>query len=237
MISIIKKNLHRDICKIPELHAFVLNLYLNGEEYPHKVNDYFPIELIDEPEVVGLMKSHMMDEDRHVKMYKKAIRKLDQPIIELPMIDIYNHVIKNHTAESFHITKEDNKDIRIRKLANFMAHLHFLEKRISHSLKIHLDACTYSPVNYTEKVVGRVLNDENRHVEYTKNAVYDLLPRAQAKNVMTQHRLAECRASREFSYQQLRKVVTQYKHQLPKFNRQLYSISSHILEWSIKHVD
>ena len=37
------RRLHRDICADPVLHGLVLNLYLNGEEYPHRVADYFPM--------------------------------------------------------------------------------------------------------------------------------------------------------------------------------------------------
>ena len=43
VIGSIKLRLHRDIVADPVLHGLVLNLYLNGEQYPHRVQDYFPM--------------------------------------------------------------------------------------------------------------------------------------------------------------------------------------------------
>jgi len=235
MISIIKKNLHRDICRNPELHGFVLNLYLNGEEYPHKVNDYFPKHIVQDQELLSAMNKHMEDEDRHVLMYRKTIQKMQQPIVELPMADVYNHVIKKHTPEGFHILEKDSPDTKTRKLASFMAHLYFLEKRISQSLEFHADACQLSPTDYAEKVVSKVLSDEQYHVEYTKNAVFDLLPRQQALDMMSLHQLAEKKANIEFSSQQLRKVVTHYKLRINTSHRWIYSISSRLLEWNLQY--
>ena len=42
VIDGVKARLHRDIVADPVLHGMVLNLYLNGEQYPHRVSDYFP---------------------------------------------------------------------------------------------------------------------------------------------------------------------------------------------------
>ena len=38
-IDAVKRRLHREIVADPVLHGLVLNLYLNGEEYPHLVDD------------------------------------------------------------------------------------------------------------------------------------------------------------------------------------------------------
>ncbi|MCF6263421.1 MAG: hypothetical protein L3J24_07545 [Xanthomonadales bacterium] len=234
MIPFIKNNLHKDICRVPEVHACVLNLYLNGEEYPHKVNDYFPTSAVDNPELLATMKRHMDDEDKHVLIYRKLINKLDQPIIELPMDDVYNHVIKNYTPVSFHILDDDSADIKTEKLASFMAHLHFLELRITTSLQFHGEACQHSPIDYSEKAVSLVLADEKTHVEYTKNAVFDLLPRQRALEMLAIHREAEHKANLQFSYQQLRKLVTIYSHKFPKSRRWIYKLSSSLLEWNLK---
>jgi len=77
LITSTKKQLHRDICTDPVLHGLVLNLYLNGEEYPHRVSDYFPIADTEEPELAELMRSHLRDEDKHIALYKKAAVAID----------------------------------------------------------------------------------------------------------------------------------------------------------------
>ena len=77
----IKRHLHHDICRDPVLHGLVLNMYLNGEEYPHRIDDYFPVWAVADVELLAAMKSHMQDEDKHVAIYRKAIRKIDQPVI------------------------------------------------------------------------------------------------------------------------------------------------------------
>ena len=46
IIAGIKRRLHRDIVADPVLHGLVLNLYLNGEQYPHRVSDYFPFAAV-----------------------------------------------------------------------------------------------------------------------------------------------------------------------------------------------
>jgi hypothetical protein len=234
LISIIKNNLHIDICKSPEVHAFVLNLYLNGEEYPHKVDDYFPKQAVENIELLKAMESHMQDEDKHVLLYRKAISKLSQPIVEFPMDDVYNHIIKKHTPHNFHILESDSKDGKTDKLASFMAHLYFLEKRIATSLKYHSEACHYSPSDYSEKAVSIVLSDEKNHVKYTKEAVFDLLPKQKALKMLDIHRQAEKKANYEFSSQQLKRIMNVYSRHFPSSRRWLYKISSQLLEWSLK---
>ncbi len=235
MITFIKHNLHKDICRNPEVHAFVLNLYLNGEEYPHKVNDYFPTDYVENVELLSAMQSHMKDEDKHVLLYRKAIKKLNQPIIEQPMDDIYNHVIKKHTPHDFHILVTDDTDQKVDKLANFMAHLYFLEKRIATSLKFHSEACHFSPSDYSEKAVSIVLSDEKHHVQYTKQAVFELLPRQKALRVLAIHEQAEKKANYEFSSFQLKRIMNVYAHCFPGSRRWLYKVSSQLLEWSLKY--
>lgn len=235
MISLIKTQLHKDICKSPELHAFVLNLYLNGEEYPQKVNDYFPEDAVEDSELLLCMQSHMQDEEKHALFYRKTITGLEQPIVELPMVNIYNYVIKKYTPVSFHIFDSDNKDQKTEKLASFMAHLHFLEKRIATSLSFHLDACHLSPSDYPEKIVNKVLIDEQKHMDYTHNAVFDLLPYSKALKMMALHKAAEEQANLEFSAKQLQTVVSHYKQHLPSSHRWLYKISSNLMDWKLRY--
>jgi hypothetical protein len=38
------------------------------------------------------MRRHMSEEDRHIALLPRAIQKLEQPVLELPLPDIYNEV-------------------------------------------------------------------------------------------------------------------------------------------------
>jgi len=232
---IIKRNLHRDICRDPVLHGLVLNLYLNGEEYPHRIDDYFPVGAIPDGELLAAMQSHMQDEDKHVALYRKAIRKLGQPVMELPLADVYNEVIRRYTRQSFRIEPNDAADERTLKLAGFFAHLHYLEKRIARSLDYHLDACSNSPSAYPVKAVALVSRDEQRHVTYTKEAVYHLLPTARAKRLLAEHRRAELRANLDFSSRQLSRLSSRYAERFPGSRRRIYHHASRLLEFGLRH--
>jgi len=233
--SAIKRRLHRDICSDPVLHGLVLNLYLNGEEFPHRTDDYFPVWAVRDKDLLSTMQSHMRDEDKHVAIYRKAISKIGQPIVALPIAEIYNSIICRYTPHSFHISQEDSADQRVFKLANFMAHLHFLEKRIARSLEFHLEGCSSSPSDYSEKAVKIVLGDETHHVEYTREAVFHLLPEPSAKTVLDEHRRAEARANLDFSSQQLTMLTSQYADRFPRARRRIYRHASDLLEWGLKY--
>lgn len=233
--GIIKRRLHRDICRDPVLHGLVLNLYLNGEEYPHRIDDYFPVWAVRDADLLSAMRSHMRDEDKHVALYRKAIQKIEQPIVELPLADVYNEVIRNHTKTSFRIDCGDSADERTLKLANFLAHLHFLEKRIARSLDYHLSACSSSPDDYPEKAVGIVFNDEQHHVEYTLEAVFHLLPKAVAELVLRDHQHAESKANLDFSMRQLSRLCSKYSERFPRSRRRIYRHACDLLEWGVKY--
>ena len=53
LVGAVKRQLHRDICDNPVMHAMVLNLYLNGEQYPHRVDDYFPLAVAEENDLAS----------------------------------------------------------------------------------------------------------------------------------------------------------------------------------------
>lgn len=233
--GIIKRRLHRDICRDPVLHGLVLNLYLNGEEYPHRIDDYFPVWAVRDEHLCSAMRSHMQDEDKHVALYKKAIRKLEQPIVELPLAEVYNEIIRGYTEQSFRVDRKDCADQRTLKIAGFFAHLHYLEKRIARSLEFHLDGCASSPSDYSEKAVGVVYGDETYHVEYTHEAVFHLLPNDRAKRVLTHHRRAEARANLDFSSQQLIRLTKNYADRFPRSRRRIYRYASSLLEWGLRY--
>src|SRR5262245_42269048 len=74
VVDAAKSRSHRDIVADPILHARVLNLYLCGEAYPHAVDDYFPVEHVDSPDLAQRMRSHLKEEDKHAALYAKAIQ-------------------------------------------------------------------------------------------------------------------------------------------------------------------
>ena len=233
--GIIKRRLHRDICSDPVLHGFVLNLYLNGEEYPHRIDDYFPVWAMSDKHLLAEMKSHMRDEDKHVALYRKAIGKIDQPVVEIPLPDVYNEIIRSYTDESFRVDEKDSADQRTLKIANFFAHLHFLEKRIARSLEFHLDGCSMSDSDYTEKAVGIVYADEQHHVDYTRDAVLHLLPQERAKKVLASHKRAEARANLDFSSRILSELTRDYSERFPRSTRRLYRHAGELLEWGLQY--
>jgi hypothetical protein len=234
-IDAIKRRLHREIVADPVLHGLVLNLYLNGEEYPHLVDDYFPFAVGDECGLGDVMRAHLADEDKHVALYARAIRKLDQPVLELPMGDIFNEVIRSHTPSSFAIGPSDDADARRLKLAHFFAHAHFLEKRVARSLDYHIEACFHSPSPYPAKAVGAVLQDEGRHVAYTRQAVLDLLPKANANAVLDVHSRAERRANLDFSARQMRKLLRDHSRRFSASGGAIFRGCAIVLRQCLQH--
>jgi len=230
IVATVKRQLHRDIVADPVLHGLVLNLYLNGERYPHRVDDYFPLAAATDPEVEALMRRHMAEEDRHIALYAKAIDKLEQPVLELALDDVYNHVIRGHTGADFAIGATDDVDRRRLKLAHFFAHLHFLEKRIARSLDYHVEACARSDNSYPEKVVGAVLHDETRHVSYTEDVVRSLLPRRSANEVLTLHSRGERRANLDFSSRQLSRLLRDHRRRFPRGRAACYRGCASLLQ-------
>jgi hypothetical protein len=223
LINLSKKQFHRSICADPLLHGAVLNLYLNGEEYPKRVLDYFPYYAAENLELAQKIYAHMEDEDKHVRLYTKVLKDISQPVVTLPIEDCFNHAIRSHTSDSFTIDrKRDSSDTKKLKLAHFLAHAHVLEKRITRSLEYHLEACLASNAKpIICKVVQAVLDDEYRHVGYTLEAVKDLLPTLLANKVLASHQQSERTANVDFSARQLNRLRHDYK--------ETFSASSQIL--------
>ncbi|HEX8616068.1 MAG TPA: hypothetical protein VF911_00670 [Thermoanaerobaculia bacterium] len=204
IVDAAKRRFHRDTVAYPVMHAWVLNLYRAGERYPQTVTDYFPSRHAPSAELAALLDRHRHDEERHTAMYAAAIRTLEQPVVELDGQDVFNVAIRSHTAESFTIDDGDCADSRRLKLAHFLAHAHFLEKRIERSLQYHRDACERGGAAVAERVVTAVLQDETRHVRYTAEHSRALLSAREASAVFEHHRRAEARANLEFSERQVR---------------------------------
>ncbi len=203
LIDGIKRRLHRDIVADPVLHGRVLNLYLNGEQYPHRVRDYFPMAVVEDPAIERRMREHLREEDKHVALYMKAIRSLEQPVTELPLEEVYNTVILRHTPPLARAAADDRRF----ELAHFFAHLHFLESRVAQSLEYHVDACAHAASDYPAKAVSVILRDERAHAAYTREAVFCLVPAQVGRDVLEVHRRAESRANREFSARELKRLL------------------------------
>lgn len=207
LVDAVKRRLHRDIVADPVLHARVLNLYLCGEAYPHAVDDYFPVAHVECPELASMMRTHMQEEDKHIALYAKAIRMLGCEVVDLDDSAIFNVVIRSHTPSPWRVEAGMDRDARNDRIANFLAHAHFLEKRVAHSLTMHQEACAHSPSPYPGKAVAAVLADERRHVAYTHAAVYDLVPRQRANDILAEHQRAEKRANLDFSSRTLLRLI------------------------------
>lgn len=231
VINRLKDRLHRDIARDPQTHGWVLNLYLNGERYPQTVCDYFQSEYAPTAELAEQIRLHERDEHKHEMLFGKAITSLGQPVVELPRLDVFNVVIRSFTPGTFHIVPEDADDVRREKLANFMAHCHFLEKRVARSLDYQADASEDSPSSLVGKSVRAVLRDEGRHVSYTLEAVHDLLPRRRRQEVLDAHRRAEAKANLRFSHEQMRNFLAHHAGRLvPRRRRLLYRICGALME-------
>ena len=218
----IKRRLHRDIVADPVLHGRVLNLYLNGEQYPHRVADYFPMAAVEDVALERRMREHLREEDKHVALYTRAIRAIGQPVSELPLPDVYNTVILRHTPAP-------RPDDRRRALAGFLAHLHFLETRVAQSLEYHVEACAHAATAYPAKAVEVILRDERAHAAYTREALFALVPRRLAAEELATHRRAEASANREFSARELKRLLREEPHRFTHPSRALYACSAALL--------
>jgi hypothetical protein len=230
VIDGIKAQLHRDIAADPRTHGWVLNLYLNGERYPQTVCDYFQSEYAPTAELAGQIRLHEADEQKHELLFAKAIRALGEPVVELPREDVFNEVIRWFTPGTFHIVPEDDEESRRRKLANFMAHCHFLEKRVAKSLCYQADASPSAASPMAGKAVRAVLRDEDRHVGYTLAAAKDLLTRSEARDVLDAHRRAEAKANVRFSTKQMQHFLRAHAGAVPKRRRALYRVCGALME-------
>jgi len=233
LLDRLKSRLHRDIVADPVLHGMVLNLYLNGEQYPHRVSDYFPFAAVEEPELEQRMREHVSDEDKHIALYERAIGKLGQPVTLQPLEETFNGVIRHHTPATFAMSPADGRDSCRRKLAHFFAHLHFLEKRVARSLEYHLDACAHSSSDYPQKVIGAVLGDERGHVRYTREVVAEVVPARVAADVLDEHARAERRANLDFSAGQLGRLVREQSARFPAPRGAIYGACAALLRGAL----
>jgi hypothetical protein len=230
IIDGMKSRAHREVVANPLAHGWVLNLYLNGERYPEKVCDYFQSEYAPNEELAANIVRHAGDESKHVRLYTHALHSIGQPVEDLAPPFVFNEVVRSFTPNTFHILPVDNEDVRREKLANFMAHAHFLEKRVGRSIEYHADACGAMGRDGVGKCVAAVMRDETRHVRYTREAVIDLLPRRKAREILDTHRRAEAKANLEFSLRLLRTFLDRFDQGIRTRRKLLFRVGQLIME-------
>lgn len=230
IIDRMKSRAHREVVENPLAHGWVLNLYLNGERYPEKVCDYFQSEYAPQPELADSIVRHAADEAKHVRLYTHALGSIGQPVVDMAPPFVFNEVVRSFTPDTFHIVAADSDAIRRSKLANFLAHAHFLEKRVGRSIEYHADACSAKGRDTVGKCVAAVMKDETRHVRYTREAVFDLLPRCKAQAVLDAHRRAEAKANLDFSLRLLRTFLDRFDSGIRGRHKLVFRVCQFIME-------
>lgn len=230
IIDSIKGRFHTEMVSNPAVHGWVLNLYRGGERYPQRVCDYFQSDFAPTKELAARLRQHAAEEDKHVHIFSQALKSIGQPVVEIELGDVFNEVIRSFTPGTFHIIENDSSEERRRKLANFLAHAHHLEKRVARSFAYHIDACESAGADGVARVVAIAKHDEDGHVQYTRAAVFDLLTRRDANEVMEVHRRAEAKANLIFSQRQVRAFVARFGETTPKYRRWLYQVCAMLME-------
>jgi hypothetical protein len=236
IIDSIKGRFHTDMVSNPVTHGWVLNLYRGGERYPQRVCDYFQSDYAPNADLASQLRRHAAEEDKHVHLFSHALGTLDQPVVEVEIGDVFNEVIRSFTPGTFHIVAEDSAEIRRRKLANFLAHAHHLEKRVARSFAYHIDACERVRRDEVAELVARAKHDEEGHVHYTRLAVFDLLTRRDANQVMEVHRRAEAHANLVFSKRQVSVFLARYASEIPRRRQWLFRICATLMETAGEYV-
>ena len=224
-----KDRWHRDLVSDPVVHGWALNLYRAGERYPQTVADYFPAEAAPSAALAESIRTHRRDEERHTAMYSHAIRALGQPVVDLDGDDVFNVVIRRHTAASFTVGAADDAEARRLKVAHFLVHAHTLERRVARSLEYHLDACARADSGVS-RIVEAVLRDEREHVRYTSEAAREMLTRAEAAAAFDHHGRAEAIANLAFSARQVRAFARRFTDRKPARRRRFYRFCGAVME-------
>jgi hypothetical protein len=236
IVDSVKGWFHTDLVTNPTTHGWVLNLYRGGERYPQRVCDYFQSDYAPTEDLAAQLRRHAAEEDKHVHLFSHALGTIGQPVVEIELGDVFNEVIRSFTPGTFHIVEQDSPEVRRRKLANFLAHAHHLEKRVARSFAYHIDACERSGKDGVAQLVARAKHDEEGHVRYTRATVFDLLTRREAQEVMDVHRRAEARANLVFSQRQVRVFLARFDDATPKHRQWLFQICSTLMEAAGQYV-
>lgn len=233
----LKLRWHRDLVADEGAHAWVLNLYRAGERHPETVDDYFPSHLSPWKWLSDALDRHRRDEVRHAAMFATAIRSLDAEVRDdVRDFDVFNEVIRACTPAGFRAAGDAPDEAKREALANFLAHAHFLELRVARSLGYHLEACERANARVAGRVTAAVLRDESRHAGYTRAAVYELVPRARAYEIIELHRRAEARANLVFSERQVRTFLARHASHASHESRVTYRAIATLQHLAATHV-
>lgn len=230
IFSSLKQVWHDELASSPDTHAWVLSLYRAGEFHPQTVDDYFPTDAADDPELRERLRAHRADEARHVALYDHAIARLGQETETFTGADVFNCVIRSETPVDLATGRLDSPDGRAERVAHFLAHAYFLESRVARSLELHLEASSRAGRPHVAKVVASVYADELKHVSYTLEGVRHLLPRARAEAVLALHREGEARANLAFSARQVRHFLDRFGHRTNLSSRALFLTARSMME-------
>ena len=76
-------------------------------------------------------------------LFGQALKTIESArVLDADLGDVFNEVIRSFSRLArFILSKLTARKWRRRKLANFMAHAHHLEKRVAQSFAYHMDAC------------------------------------------------------------------------------------------------
>jgi len=230
LVRLLKRTWHRDLVAAPDTHAWVLSLYRAGELHPQTVEDYFPSWAAESPALRESMERHERDEARHVKMYDAALAKLGAARLDFEGRDVFNVVIREETPACFDVRKAGDAGERRLFLAHFLAHAHWLERRIAVSVEMHAEACVLAGKPDVARIVAAVGADEVRHATYTAEAVRELVPSHVAREVMELHRRGEARANLAFSARQVRSFLGAFAGRTSLSHGFLYRVSAGLME-------
>lgn len=233
--SALKRRWHDELVADPTMHAWVLNLYRAGEHHPATVDDYFPVAHAPRG-LDAQLATHRSQEAMHVRLYEKAVARLERAVEPFVGLDVFNVAIREHTPASFRIHDDDAADTKTDKLAHFLAHAHFLEARIARSLEHHVDACERAGVLDVAKAVGLVLADEHEHARYTRAGVFDLVSRPRALAILEVHRRGEERANLAFSARQVRSHLARHGSSSRALSNQVWRLCAFIMEEAVHRV-
>ncbi|MBX7149189.1 hypothetical protein K1X76_08880 [bacterium] len=235
IIHRIKTGFHRDLLQNPETHAWVLNLYRAGEGYPQHANDYFPYEHFEDKKITNQLKTHAQEEKKHEAFFTKLIRDMGEPLLEFKGPDIFNYAVKNFTPINFKIEIADSTETKRLKLAHFLIHAHFLEKRVAQSLLYHQEACNHEGKQKIAETINLIYQDELNHVKLTWNLATELLANAELETFKALHQKAEAKANLSFSQHQVRQFIRLKTNGLSRYRRACYMVYSQLMNMAVPY--
>ena len=232
IIDRVKDRFHRDIASDPVTHGWVLNLYLEGERYPQRVCDYFQADFAPGEE---LARGPPAPRPRRGQA-RPALRPWPAPARPAagrapPGRRVQRGDPLVHPRHLPYPREPIRRRSAARKLANFLAHAHHLERRVARSFAYHMEACETAGQPAIAQPGGRGAQgrEPSRAVTPARRCS-SCSPAARPQAVMELHRRAEAKANLTFSARQVRAFLTQFQAVTPRHRRWLYRLSAFLME-------